>query len=81
MSNIESLTQLWDSFFPTHPVLSTQFTLWVTLNGEEVTRYGITSAAKKFLVLDGNMTTEHLTRYASACMRNAKWRKETKVQQ
>jgi hypothetical protein len=73
-NDIEALTTLWKALFPTYCPSPTQFVLWVDLNGIEITRRGIQTTGKKYLSLDCNMTPEHLTKYASGCMRNMKFR-------
>jgi hypothetical protein len=76
---IDGLMDMWNSVFPDHILPRSQFALWNVLNGPEITHSGITATAKKYLALNCNMTTEHLTRFASACMRNAKWRTENQT--
>lgn len=69
---LESLMETWNSLFPNHALPRKQFALWIVLNGADVTHSGIVATAKKHLALNCNMTLEHMTRYASACMKNAK---------
>jgi hypothetical protein len=69
---VETLIQLWESLFPHYTPPQTQFVLWVELNGYDITRKGIAATAKKYIGMDCAMTAEHMTRYASSCMINAK---------
>ena len=72
MNSVESLIALWNSLFPNYTPPKTQFVLWDEMNGQEVTRQCIVATGKKYLSMDCQMSPEHMTRYASACMVNRK---------
>jgi len=74
---LETLMETWNTLFPDHTLPRKQFALWIVLNGADITHSGIVATAKKDLA-QGGMTSEHLTRYASACMMNAKWKTQEK---
>jgi hypothetical protein len=73
-NDIETLTTLWKALFPAYCPPRTQFVLWLDINGAEITQRGIQATGKRYLALGCNMSPEHLTRFASGCMRNMKFR-------
>ena len=78
--NIDSLMELWNSMFTYYCPPRTQFALWLEMNGAEVTRKGIIALSKKYIRLGCNMTAEHMSRYASSCMKNARLAEKAQVQ-
>lgn len=69
-NTISQLRELWPVLFGDTAIPSTQqFGLWLARFDEETVRDGLAQASVKFQKLEGNMSDEHLGRFASAVMR------------
>jgi hypothetical protein len=65
---IDEVKSAWTLLLPNAPVPEDrQFTLWMILNGEQVTVKGIAAAAGKYATRP-SMTLDHLARFASSVM-------------
>ncbi len=65
----DDLKSLWYALLPDHPIPNVQFSLWLSRYGHSISRHGIEQTALKH-AKRSDMTTDHLSKFCSAVMRD-----------
>lgn len=69
LESVEELKNAWEITFPEREMPSPQqWGIWLLRYELKVIREGLASLATRYATLKGEMTDEHMTRFASAVM-------------